>query len=156
MYQYQLIILYYKPPPIQTYKTTTAPNPLTMWMLGTSGCVSKYSDFPTAVVVTQQLYNAVTITRVLFMDTFFLSLADTRNFLPSEPINALVPRSHLPVLFVCISLTVDGPQRARLPIPPAILPAVTRDLIFPFLPRSRLRIFVAMQVQHSYISSTNA
>ena len=37
------------------------------------------------------------------------------------------------VLFVCISLTADGPQRARLPCDIAILPMVTKDL--PVSPR---------------------
>ena len=38
----------------------------------------------------------------------------------------------------------------------AMLPSFVRSIrIFPALPGSRLRIFIAMQVQHSYNSSTN-
>ena len=45
--------------------------------------------------------------------------------------------------FVCISRTADGPQRARLPIPPSVtLPACLWSLRnFPSLPGSRLRFF---------------
>ena len=53
----------------------------------------------------------------------------------------------------------DGPQRARLPIPPAAATFPSCLLwslrIFPSLPGSRLRFFIATQVQHSYSSSTN-
>ena len=43
-------------------------------------------------------------------------------------------------LFVCISLTADGPQRARLPIPPTatLLSCLWSLKIFPSLPASRL------------------
>ena len=47
--------------------------------------------------------------------------------------------------FFCISLTADGPQRARLPIPTiATLPSCLWSLrIFPSLPDSRLTIFLS-------------
>ena len=60
-------------------------------------------------------------------------------------------------LFLSISLTADGPQRARSPIPlTATLPSClwTRRM-FPSLPGSRLMNFTAMQVQPSYNSSIN-
>ena len=45
--------------------------------------------------------------------------------------------------FVCISLTADGPQRARLPIPPTVTSpsCLWSRRIFPSLPGSRLTIF---------------
>ena len=61
------------------------------------------------------------------------------------------------VLFVCISLRADRPQRTRLlPVSPtAILSSCLWSLrIFPSLTGSRLTNFIAMQVQHSYISSS--
>ena len=61
-------------------------------------------------------------------------------------------------LFIfCLSLTAEWPQGARLPIPPtATLPPCLWILrIFPSLPGSRLQFFIAMQVQHSYTSSTD-
>ena len=60
--------------------------------------------------------------------------------------------------FVYISLTADGSQRARLlPIlPTATLPSCLWSLrIFPSLSGFRLQIAIAMQVQHSYTSSSN-
>ena len=59
--------------------------------------------------------------------------------------------------FICISRTTNGPQRARLSIPyTATLPSYLWSLrIFPSLPGSRLRVFVAMQIEHSYTSLTN-
>ena len=53
------------------------------------------------------------------------------------------------VCFVCISPMVDGPERARLSILPteATLPSRLQSLrIFPSLPGSRLRIFIALYV----------
>ena len=46
-------------------------------------------------------------------------------------------------LFVCISLTADGPQRARLPIPPTatLLSCLWSRSIFSSLPGSRLMNF---------------
>ena len=46
-------------------------------------------------------------------------------------------------MFVCISLTADGPQRPRLPIPPTVtLPSCQWSRrIFPSLPGSRLMSF---------------
>ena len=68
------------------------------------------------------------------------------------------------MFFVIISLAGDGPQSARRRASTcqvanptccnvAVLPVVTKDL--PISPRfSPLRIFITMQVQHSYNSST--
>ena len=60
--------------------------------------------------------------------------------------------SILVCLFVCISRTVCGPQRARLPIQPTATlssPSCLWQLrMFPSPPDSRLRIFIVMQVQH--------
>ena len=58
---------------------------------------------------------------------------------------------------VFISLTAGGPQRARLPITPtATLPSWLWSLwIFPYLLGSRPQLFIAMQVQHFYTSSTD-
>ena len=63
-------------------------------------------------------------------------------------------------LFVSVSLKADGPQRARFPVSPtATLPSYLWSLslrqIFPSLPGSRLRFFIAMQVQLSCTASTN-
>ena len=61
--------------------------------------------------------------------------------------------------FVCISLTADGPQRARLTIPPtATLPSCLawgHERPSHLSPVLALYFFIAMQVQHSYSSSTN-
>ena len=56
----------------------------------------------------------------------------------------------------CIS-TADEPQRPRLPIPPTVtlLSCLLSLRVLSFLPGSRLRFFIAMQVKHSYTSSTN-
>ena len=64
-------------------------------------------------------------------------------------------------IFGCISLTADGPQHARLPIPPTLqrchpvntVPVVTKDL--PISPRFSPAFFIAMQVRYSYTSSAN-
>ena len=68
-------------------------------------------------------------------------------------------------LFVCISLTVDGPQRARLPASPtaATLPSClacgpyinSTMRIFPSLPGSRLKSFYRDASSGLYNSSTN-
>ena len=65
--------------------------------------------------------------------------------------------NHRGVVFF-ITLTADGRQRARLPIPPITtlqfcLSVVTEDLTISS--RFSLTIFTAMHVQRSYISSTN-
>ena len=60
-------------------------------------------------------------------------------------------------VFLCISLTADGPQRARLSIPltATLLSCLWSRRFFPSLPGSRLTNFIAIQVQHSYNLSTN-
>ena len=79
---------------------------------------------------------------------------------PTWPIMALVGRrgnegcilcDKLPIVhflvFITISRIADGPH--------SILPVVTKDLPISSRLVHALRIFIAMQVQHSYNSSTN-
>ena len=77
--------------------------------------------------------------------------------LPPQSLNGSDHSFFVFVCWYCILLPADGPKRGRLPIPTtATLPYCMRPLkIFPSLPGSCLRVFIAMQAKHSYASSTN-
>ena len=71
--------------------------------------------------------------------------------------SGVIYRHHVVLRYhVCISLTADGSQRARLPIPPiATSPSWLWSLsIFPSFPSPRLRAFIAKKIRHSYTSLT--
>ena len=81
----------------------------------------------------------------------------TRQGLPLYRLDGRAGSGYYSLFAVCISLTEDRPQRARLRIPPINISTETLQSpsclwslkIFPSLPGSRLLLFIAMQAQRT-------